>query len=276
MAQFTFGDQMPGLIVAIAMGIPVVIWLLIMIHWMVDGDLDVRIGAASIFLAIAMLPLSIWAPPYVSAILCVTMVASIIFLPFARSFLSQQLHRQLDTQELEKAHASFGSRPDNIGAQFAIAQALYKHGLLGNAIAIAERAMGSLSTEVDPATNRSFRDLYYREGKLLERWKMQAQTTPDVNRQIKCPRCGFLNPPGNIACGGCQAPYLLDLARSGHANERTSTKLVLVWLVLAATLVLGSWAGNAFSGNQLLAVIGVLVGCAGIACALILRRKELA
>ncbi|MCH8275290.1 MAG: hypothetical protein IH851_10920 [Armatimonadetes bacterium] len=168
------GDKLPLLMVTLATALAVVPVVIFFVHCMIDGELGVVAGLCAIGVALLLLAVSILAPhPIIPAIVLITIIASIVMFPFARSELDKREHKVLDTAQLEKAHREFAQRPDNVYSRFAIAKHLYDHGLAGHAIAIAEEAGSSLSREVDPVRNASQRDLFDRE---LDRVELMPNT----------------------------------------------------------------------------------------------------
>ena len=267
-------DNLAGLATAIFIFIPVALWIILSIHWMIEGDLGVIPGLVGIGVAIAMVPLAIWPPdPVIPGIIFAVVIASAVFFPFALTQANARMHRLLDTQELENAYAAYGQHPDNVAAKFQIARVLHKYGLTTHAVAIAESARHSLSTELDPVSNRSAQDLFQTEINLISRWREEAGGRLEI-KPTKCQRCGRPNPPGTIGCLGCGAPYLLDLARETHEREHFITRLVSAWAIIVSVIVLGALAGTKFTGTTMLAAILVLVAFAGIGLSIIFREVK--
>ena len=184
--------------------------------------------------------------------------------------MAVQEMREINAGLIDKFHAAIAARSDNIAAYFALSEALYLHGFQGHAIGLATKTLEGLSTELDPMKFESVRGLFRREESLLRKW-IRESTDPRLHEPVKCPMCGFSNPPGNLACGGCQKPFLLEVVRRTDVRSRFMGKLVIAWSFLAAGL-----GGAVFSGFELHGVmqtLGVLgsVGIAGGAVAWILR-----
>ncbi len=268
------GDKFGGFIETILISIPVCLWVVATLHWMFEGDLDVIPGINSIAVAIGLIPLALWPPdPVIPGIIFAIVIASIVFFPFALTQANTRMHRLLDTEELERAHESYGQHPDNVAAKFEIARVLHKYGLAEHAIAIAEGARVGLSTELDPVSNRSTQDLFQTEIRLINRWREEAGGKIEL-KPAQCPRCGRPNLPGTIACLGCGAPYLLDLARESNVRERFITRLVSAWVIIVAVILLGALAGTKFTGSALIAAILTLVAFAGLGLSFIFREVK--
>lgn len=270
-----YAADLPRLLIAIAMVVPVTAWIVLSIHWMLMGDLDVRAGFTAILVAIALMPLAIWPPhPAVPGIIFVMMLATLAFFPFARTQLMARLHRVIDIEELQKAHAAFAQRPDNVASRLAIARALHVHGLLAPAIAIAEQALSTLPNERDPVSNRSTRDLFANEDRALSKWKQEAHGS-DLCAKIQCPGCKSMNDPAAIICSGCQGPYLLYIARAGLDKDKFTTRLVVGWTIIAVVIVACSYIALNIEGAARSILIMLIVLAAGLGLVLIFGSRSL-
>lgn len=108
---------------------------------------------------------------------------------------------------------------------------------------------------------QSIRQLFYREEALLKRW-MRESTDPRLHQPVKCPLCGFANPPGNLACGGCDKPFLLEVVRRTDLRVRFLGRLVIAWGALGLGL-----GGAVFCGMTLKDSVAPLsaLGCVAVA-----------
>jgi hypothetical protein len=268
-----YSDPFVRLVIAVGMVLVVMVWVYMAMHWIAEGDLEAIPGIISILVAAGCIPVAVWFPnPTIALIAAVVIFASVVSFPFARSQLDARLHREIDTDELEKAHSAYAAAPSNAHARFEIARVLYKLGLPGHAIAIAEEAAAGLSTANDPTTNRSYREFFHRELYHLAEWK-RLHGAPQEFRPIACPRCKRANPPGAVACIGCGGPFLLDLARKALAGERVLTRLVFSWAVIAATIVGAAMIGSEFSGGPLLFMV-ISLSCATVLALYAINRPR--
>ncbi|MGI8922754.1 MAG: hypothetical protein ACR2HJ_01730 [Fimbriimonadales bacterium] len=267
---FTPEELVGGLGISIVMALATAAWVITIVYWMLEGEIDSIKGAIVIAVALSLLPLGIWPPfPWLTALVLLCMIVGFLFVPFARSVYGTQMHRMIDTDELEKAYAAFGRDPGNVGARFEIARVLQKNGLFAQAIAIGDGAEKNLSTAIDPATNGSTRDRFYREITLLRRWK---DDTPDrLSKAIACPRCKKANKAGAIACTGCGAPFLLDLARGSLGTERITGRLVIAWVVICLMILAFSFAASTMKGVAMTAAILLALASGGLALAAVFR-----
>ncbi len=235
------------------------------VRMMVMGDIDAGPGILAIVVLIALATVVIVSNSLavgggVFLILALTMA----FFPFALTQLAAQEMREINVGLIDKFHAAISAHGDNIAAYFALSEALYRHGFQGHAIGLATKTLEGLSTELDPMKFESVRGLFRREEDLLRRW-LRESTDPRLHQPIKCPLCGFMNPPGNLACGGCAKPFLLEVVRRTDVRSRFLGKLVVAWSCLAAGLGGAVWCGFMLHGvAQALGVLSCVAVAGGV------------
>ena len=163
------------------------------------------------------------AASFVSVIVFAVFLGTAVFFPFAYTQLMKREHRLADTDELERAHRAFAAHPDNVGARFQLARCLYMHGMVAHAVAIAEEAVSGLSEEVDPVSNRSYRDMFRSEIFHARQWK--AMLKPEGERLrllVRVPLVAMRD----MAYPQRGSVDLLDLARA----ERTLRDAATLWI----------------------------------------------
>lgn len=203
------------------------------IGWMLEREVSVAQGLGAIFLAFAVLFVSASSKStFLQAGVAFGLVVVCTVFPFARRAVNRAVHRTLDLEALEKAYEAAILRPDNIAARLAIARAVKDLGLVGHAVVIAERTLAAVSPGYDPITNRSPLDLYRADAAAARQWR-QSIRDPRAFDPVRCRRCGALNPPGEIACVRCRAPFLLDVARESVTESNVLGRLVLAGAAVA-------------------------------------------
>lgn len=238
---------------------------LTVVRMMIDGDVGAIQGVVSLFAVGAVLAIAITSRSgAVTGLIALVTVALMVFFPYASTQMERLAHREIRSDELDKAHRALAERPDNINARFSIARVLYEQGMVGYAIATVEQTLAGLPNEVDPVHNRSVRDIYRNEFYTAKQWRKNLRD-PRAFDPVKCRACGTLNYPGDLACRGCRAPYLLELARTMDNPRRFLGKLVMAWALVALLLAaIATMALNYPSGVTL----GVaIVGIAGVGAA---------
>lgn len=258
-----FGVEMfERMLIAIGVMIPAVIWILAVVHWMIDAVLEPVLGLVAIAIVLALATLVIWGPiPALQGPIIIAILTTIAVAPFANSQFAKLDLQEVVEDDLARAHDAYFSNPGNAVARFEIARLLYEYGLKGHAIAIADQAALSISDDKDAVTNRSLRDLFGNEIRRLQKWKRET-TSPKDFEPLTCPRCKVQNPTLVIACVNCGAQYLLELARRQTVFAKLVAKLVLLWIVVAIVLIIVPLVAWHLGSNAAFAtILGLLVAC---------------
>lgn len=249
-----------GLLIALASIVIYGLGTVILMWWMFDGKIEVLPGFVGIFGTIAMLAVTIFGGGgWLSGILIILYLSLLLTFPYAEQKLAEVEVRGYNVELIDRSYQELHRRPDNIPAAFQLARSLYNYGMRGHAINLSEQTLNRLSTDQDPTSNRSIRDIYRNEEYELKKWK-EASQSPDYYKPLKCPKCGMMNPPGHLACQRCQGPYLLEIARSADPRGKVMGKLVISWGMIAGIIPFSAWAGFALRG--FLSVIAVAAGFA--------------
>lgn len=254
-------DAIPAFLITLIL-IPVLgLAMVHVVREMIMKNIDPIAGVIAIGVLMGMFILSITAKnPAVAGATLVIVLSFGAFYPYAESMYARQIGRELNVSRIDRAHEALSQRPENVAAWFALAEGLYRHGYQGHAIAIAEETLSRLSTNQDPTSNRSLRDLFKAEESALKYWKKGAD--PKLCRPLKCPLCGAMNPAGPIACVKCGGPYLLELVRRGDQGRAFVGKLLLGWALLAGAIVAAAASGLMTKGWVQGALVAASIGAA--------------
>ncbi|MFN8139918.1 MAG: hypothetical protein U0R49_08995 [Fimbriimonadales bacterium] len=223
-----------------ALGASVVLsgWAVVLLHWMLDELISVRVGLLSILGVVPLLYLAIYPPhPSVQYAVLLIVATSAVFIPQAIKYWDSRENERIDLRPLERSYAALAAKPDNTQAVFDIATWLAENGFTANAIAIATPAANSLSPERDPISNKSVKDLYITELKRLEDWKKQPHGTA-VN--FKCPQCKQSNAPPLLFCKKCGAPFVQLIAQRSLGTGADLGRIAFGFTTTAAILGMGS------------------------------------
>ena len=235
------------------------------VYKMVDGDIPFLSGAVSLVLIMFMLALAISSPsPLLTALIFVISLAGMSLFPFAANQLEVAELRKFDTERLVMAYNAYTERPDNISAVFEISRRLYAHGMKANAIGLAGAALNTLSKNLDPVSNKSFRDAFRSEEQTLKTWHREAHAHPEIMKPVPCPNCGHINPLETLICEKCKRPYLLDAAHRMHIKPLIYGRLVLAFATLAGVIVGSAAVGVLFSGLLAFLMLLLLLTSAGL------------
>jgi hypothetical protein len=242
--------------------IPIAIWVLSLVQWMITGDIDVVSGIVGIGIAIGLGFISLDASTKSYAPLTfVAVLATIFMYPFVRSSLTRKELKSIDVEALERAYQALGLKPNNPVSKFAIARRVYALGMPGHAVKIAESALAYL-----PETH------FLDEHRTLRNWKASV-TNPAYFTPIACVECHTPNPPGNIHCAACGAPFLLDRARGKFVSGPLGRRLLAAWIGMVAVLA-GIPATSLLPPIGQIAAILLLLAVAGVVLYLAFRTDS--
>jgi ribosomal protein L40E len=223
------------LLSACVVWIPVAAWAIATVYWVVEGEVDLGVGALSLYAAFAVGYFAVLPPePWVGPLLMFVAWVFVLLYPFVRAAIARANHAAFDAERIEAAYETLKSRPDNLVGLLRLGRSLRDVGMTGHAIRILESALAGLPAAAIQEEQALLRSLRH-------------ESTPESFRPLPCLRCGAENAPGLLYCERCGAPFLLDQAR------RRS--------VLAGPLVRRLVAGSA-------AVVVLAVGIPGSAAVL--------
>ncbi|MCB8933148.1 MAG: hypothetical protein M9921_12530 [Fimbriimonadaceae bacterium] len=226
--------------------IPVAIWVISLVHWMIQGDIDVVFGIPGVIAAFVLGGFTLNPPtPALSPVFLMVAVLGVVLFPSLRAALDRRALARIDDESLASAHDALKEKPDNVGARLRIARVIAQKGLPGHAAAIAYAALHGLPEAHFTAELRE-----------AAKWKAQG-AYPDASRPIVCAACGESNGPGDLYCSRCRAPFLLDWAQGRWSGDRTARKLVAVWI--SAILAMVGIPSAAAALPPVVAVLAIVV-----------------
>ncbi len=253
-----------GLLLTLASTVVYGFGVTILIWWMFDGKIEPLAGFVGILATVGAMGVTIIAGPgWIAGIVLIGYISLLVTYPFAEQKLAETELRGYNIELMDRAYEELNRRPDNIPAAFQLARCLYNYGMRGHAIALSQQTLDHISNAFDPNTNRSPRDFYSAEAFELKKWIANSQDSR-YHRPLKCLKCGSFNPPGNLACQKCQAPYLLELARSSDPRHKVMSKLILAWGLIAAIIPASAFIGQAIGGGASLLVVLIGVALIGL------------
>lgn len=205
--------------------IPIAVFAVCLVHWMIGQDIDVITGLVGLMVLAALGITAIKPPiPIASPLSFAAVVATGIGLPFVRAAMNQRELRSIDIDGIHRAYEGLASRPGNILSIFKLAQHVYKIGLPGHAITLADSVLPQM-----PISH--FRD----EHRLVARWR-KAGIPPESLNALSCVDCGTMCAAGQTHCPSCGARFLYDRARGRFIGKGVGPKLIAVWLALVGCL----------------------------------------
>jgi membrane protein implicated in regulation of membrane protease activity len=234
--------------------IPVAIWIVALVQWMVVGDVDVLFAVTGIAIALGLGMMTLVPPrddfaPFAFAAALVTVFAY----PWVRRTLDRRELDQIDIDSIERSYELLERRPDDPAALLKLARLLYDRGLAPEAIALTKRAL-------EPMPRRLFEE----DHQVLAKW-LRAVHPEELKRTLPCVECGLANVAGEVYCARCGTHHLLDHARGRWVGRDTARKLIAAWISMMI-LILGIPVATASLGAPAAwtIVLGLLVVSVGI------------
>ena len=206
--------------------LPLAVWIMACVHWMIGGDIDAWTGFGGIAVALGLGYEAINPPvPQLAPLTVIAVFITVIMFPFVRSAMDKRALKALDIESLEKAYNALALRPDNILAKLRVAKGLWQLGVCGHAIRIVESQL--------PHMPQNF---FMEDIRMLKKWHMM-KLDARFFAPIPCAECHTSNEGGLIFCRQCGAPFLLDFVRGKVVGTRLGKKLISTWISMIAVLI---------------------------------------
>ncbi len=200
--------------------IAIAIWIVSLIGWMIQGDVDVLFGVLGIGVALILGYFS-FVPPIetLRPFMAVAVIVTVIVFPMLRQSLNQRALAAIDVEAVENAYEILRQKPDNHMMRFKIGRLLVERGHIGPGLAIAGEALKGMPE-----------NLFTEEHRMFGRWRRQnPQANP--NETLICVNCGHQNPGGALECERCGQPHILDVMRGRWVGRQFAKKLLTGWIV---------------------------------------------
>lgn len=205
-----------------------IVWIVSMVHWTIQAEIDTALGLMGIILGLGLGILVINPPAgseYVTPLIMVAVVCSVaLFVPL-RNVINRHELVAIDMDAIDRAYRQLEERPNNVGAKFKIAKLIYARGLHGHAIKLADDALQNMP-----------QDFFAEEHKMVDMWKRSGHDAASF-RALPCVECGTSNPPGDLYCNKCGAKFLLDQAKGRWIGRAMVRKLMAGWVAMLGVFV---------------------------------------
>ncbi len=235
--------------------IPVAIWVISMINWMIMGEVDGIFGTLAITVAIILGFFTIVPPrPDLGPLFLVGIVAMICMWPVLKASADLRLNHIAKLDELDRAYERLGLGRRDPGAIFKLAAACYSLKMRGPAIVMAEEVLPKLDVKYFADQHSMYRE-----------WKT-VPPVPGMFSPTKCPACRLANGPGIPFCPHCGEPQYLTIAEKGWKPNSFTFKILGAWVAGTSVLIVIPVIGSSSWPVPLkLGLILVLVAAAGYA-----------
>ncbi|MFN7172770.1 MAG: hypothetical protein ACK4P3_08330 [Fimbriimonadaceae bacterium] len=206
--------------------IPVGIWVVLIISWMIDGTIDGLSGTIGLGTMFVALGAAFYLQNATLNIgLAVLMGITVLSMPFIRSGYAKKQSDDLEVEQMQRAYQQLGPNRDNFGARWRIATTLYNNGYPGPALALATQTL-----DMVPASG--FQD----ERATLKRWKQSVSST-ELEQPLTCLACKAQNPAGELYCTKCGQPIMLLVVQTKLEQSGQFQRFAAIWLSALLLLV---------------------------------------
>jgi len=206
--------------------VPVAIWIISLVNWMVTAEIDTVSGVLGIMLAVAVGFLAVNPPhPALAPVFVIIAIVTVAVAPVTRAAMNRAALQSIEVEAIERAYEMLSTKPDNFGAKIRLARALWGKGIRSHAVAIADGALKNAPEQ-----------MFAEEHRMLKQWKAAEDDSPGVQR-IRCVDCGVPNLPGGMFCSRCGAPFLLDYAQGKWVKSGVIKRVTAGWIAAVAALV---------------------------------------
>lgn len=204
--------------------VPLAVWAIAVMHWMIMGEMDFLFGAVAILCAV-LLGFVVMSPsdPIYSPIAFAGIILLMIVFPIVKRQLDRRELVAIDVEQIEAAYQMLAEKPDNASAMFKLAERLYHRGLVAHAVGIGERALSNMPQSLFPEENRA-----------VNKWKHAVKPTTQT---LPCLDCGHQNGVASLYCEGCGAAYLATYARGRWLGSAMAMRLIAAWVAAIVALV---------------------------------------
>ncbi|HWA83523.1 MAG TPA: zinc ribbon domain-containing protein [Fimbriimonadaceae bacterium] len=199
--------------------IAIAVWVMSLIGWMIQGDIDPLFGVVGIAAAFVLGYFSFMPPTEVlRPFTAVATVLTVVIFPYLRRTLNERALLAIDVEAMENAYAMLREKPENYMARFKLARLLYERGHVESGLAVGAEALSGMPEK-----------LFTEEHRMYGRWH-RLNPQANLSKTIPCIDCGHPNPPSAILCQRCGQPYLLDMARGRWVGRQFAKKLIGAWV----------------------------------------------
>lgn len=234
-----------SLIAGCAIWVPIAIWVLALLQWAVQGDIDFLSALAGIAVGIGLGGTALLArEPYMAPLILVGVLVTMAAFPVVRSSLNKRALAQIDVEAIEKAYELLAQKPGNAATKFKLAKTIYNKGMPAHALALAEDAIQQLPEA-----------MFAEEHRIVKRWRHYR--VPPGQGTLNCLTCSIVCPPGLTHCQRCGAPFLLDHARGAWIGKGLARRFVAAWIAIMVALVGIPFVAGSFPPG---AAIPVIIG----------------
>jgi len=241
-----------NIVMIIAIWVPVIVWSIMIIGWMIQGDTDAALGLVALFTVLGIGFTAMTGDEGLIPVLAFVAYASLALFPLAKWLFARRELKEMDIEAVERAYQALGVAPTNPALKFRLAKAFYQRGLVDLAISVGSKSIGNLPLAAFPDEHRD-----------LAGWQAYATEQPPIH--YKCSKCGYGNLPGDVFCQRCGGPFLIAYAGRSWQTGDTMKKLLSLWVALLLIVFGTNYAFQQFEPNSAILITVCLIGVSAFA-----------
>lgn len=214
---------------------PVVLWVMTLVSWMIQDELNPLEGALAIGMIVGLCFMGIASRiEWVAYGLLVGMIGGGVMLPLIRRRLHESAHAKIDVETIAQCYRSLDSNYRNIGAKVQLSRMCYRRKLYGPAMALMAEVISEAGEAIDS-----------------EKWTLSIWEKDHgrdlANHRIRCPKCLSWNAPSIRYCGHCGAAVLLLMSQGQLGRWVVLRGALWLWVIALAFLALSPYIVVTFS-----------------------------
>src|SRR5687768_314904 len=114
-----------GFVSALLIWLPLGLWVVSLVQWMIQDELDILVGIVGIGVAIGLMVLTARPPDKrLPPVIFVCVIATVVLFPVVRQALLRRSLASMDNEIVERAYRLLKEKPANIGSEVKIASVL--------------------------------------------------------------------------------------------------------------------------------------------------------
>lgn len=236
-----------GFVGACLVWIPLAIWIIAVIQWMIAAEIDVITGFVSLGVAFCLGYFTSNPPqPWIGHLFFFTSIATVCAFPFVRAGFTKRHLNAIDVDLMKESYELLRMKKNHSGAMLKMARILADKGHFGQAIPVADQALQGL-----PAAH------FHIEIAEVKGWR--TLVNPATVYKLYCAKCDAPSPAGTLFCPRCDHELLLDLISFHVMPAGKGRRLLTAWVILAALILIIPLATEFLPlGAALLVIIGTL------------------
>ncbi|MCE9559834.1 MAG: hypothetical protein K8R88_12900, partial [Armatimonadetes bacterium] len=230
--------------------IPICIWVVASISWIVMGEVEAYLGIGSIAIAFTLGYFTSNPPtPWVGHLLFVVVIGTMAFFPFIRGISNKRMMVNIDIDQMENCYAMLRQRGDNPGTYFQMARLLFERGHVARSLSIGETALKSMPAGLFRVEHAEYKSWLQRSAQIA------------IQPSAPCPNCLAQIPSDAVICTRCNSEVCMLVLQGRSGGRGQIKKILAAWMLVVGLIIVIPIAASTL---PIVASIPIIIlGCAG-------------